>query len=199
MHFGFPFHCLFSYLNISGVIFLVYVYSFIISMTSPGDIGSVTRETDDHNDLDHNNDTPTGTNNDTIQSRRSLLAGVCDRYNDSQAPEFNILHATPGGPGVETVLLPGEPPVTVCIPHKVGSHAWGVFSRKLAEIYPQRIQFLQSVNWKKRAEMTKKVVVVRHPLDRLVSAYRMIFQVGQWTIELACHFSFSFSCTGLVR
>ena len=177
MHFRFSLLMICSDHNILGVILLLYVYSYSTSVTSSGDIGPVTRETYDHNDLDHIKDTPTVTNNDTIQSRRSLLDGVCDRYNDNQAPEYDILHATPDGPGVETVLLPGEPPVTVCIPHKVGSHAWGVFSRKLAEIYPQRIQFLQSMNWRKRAKMTKKVVVVRHPLDRLVSAYRMIFQV----------------------
>ena len=35
----------------------------------------------------------------------------------------------PPGPGVETVLLPGQPPVTVCVPHKVGH--WSVVTRHI--------------------------------------------------------------------
>ena len=59
----------------------------------------------------------------------------------------------------------------------MGSHAWGEFSRRLASIYPQRMERLQSSTWTQRAAWVKRAVVVRHPLDRLVSAYRMIFQV----------------------
>ena len=59
----------------------------------------------------------------------------------------------------------------------MGSHAWGEFSRRLASIYPQRMEGLQSSSWTQRAAWVKRAVVVRHPLDRLVSAYRMIFQV----------------------
>ena len=101
--------------------------------------------------------------------RTSLLSQVCDD------PAHDSLHIPPSGPGVETVLLPGSPPVSVCIPHKVGSHAWGQFSRALARIYPHRMETLQAMEWRTRAAMVKKVVVVRNPLERLVSAYRMIF------------------------
>ena len=101
--------------------------------------------------------------------RTSLLSQVCDD------PAQDSLHIPPSGPGVETVLLPGSPPVSVCIPHKVGSHAWGQFSRALARIYPHRMETLQAMDWRTRAAMVKKVVVVRNPLERLVSAYRMIF------------------------
>ena len=75
------------------------------------------------------------------------------------------------------VLLPGNPPVSVCIPHKVGSHAWGEFARKLAALYPERTRRLGAATWRQRASWVRRAVVVRHPLDRLVSAYRMIFQV----------------------
>ena len=34
---------------------------------------------------------------------------------------------------------------------------------------------LQSMDWRSRAAIVKKVVVVRNPMERLVSAYRMIF------------------------
>ena len=102
------------------------------------------------------------------EARVARLRSVCD---DQPAT------APPPGPGVETVLLPGQPPVTVCVPHKVGSHAWGKFSRRLTSLYPERMKRLESSSWTKRAAWVKKAVVVRHPLDRLVSAYRMIFQV----------------------
>ena len=117
-------------------------------------------------------DTVTVENMTVIQNmsyRTSLLSQVCDD------PGHDPLHLPPSGPGVETVLLPGSPPVTVCIPHKVGSHAWGQFSRDLARIYPHRMETLQAMDWRTRAAMVKKVVVVRNPLERLVSAYRMIF------------------------
>ena len=59
----------------------------------------------------------------------------------------------------------------------MGSHAWGEFSRRLAALYPERMERLRSQSWSQRAEWVTRAVVVRHPLDRLVSAYRMIFQV----------------------
>ena len=60
------------------------------------------------------------------------------------------------------LLLRSSPPVSVCIPHKVGSHAWGQFSRALARIYPHRMETLQAMDWRTRAAMVKKVVVVRN-------------------------------------
>ena len=37
---------------------------------------------------------------------------------------------------------------------------------------------MRAMTWRTRAAVTKKAVVVRHPLERLVSAYRMLFQVS---------------------
>ena len=74
------------------------------------------------------------------------------------------------------MIIEGNPALSVCIPHKVGSHAWGVFARRLEELYPWRINRLRSMTWQQRSRIIKKAVVVRHPLERLVSAYRMIFQ-----------------------
>ena len=114
-----------------------------------------------------------------MTARTDQLSRVCDKYSlDSESPEYSSLHSLPTGPGVEVVLLPGTPPVTVCVPHKVGSHAWGVFSRQLAELYPARMSKLRAMNWRTRAGRTKRAVIVRHPLERLVSAYRMLFQVS---------------------
>ena len=39
------------------------------------------------------------------------------------------------------------------------------------------METLRAQTWRQRAAWVKRAVVVRHPLDRLVSAYRMIFQV----------------------
>ena len=47
---------------------------------------------------------------DQSEARVSRLRSVC--AGQPPAPP-------PPGPGVETVLLPGQPPVTVCVPHKV--------------------------------------------------------------------------------
>ena len=47
---------------------------------------------------------------DQSEARVARLRSVCA----SQPPA-----PPPPGPGVETVLLPGQPPVTVCVPHKV--------------------------------------------------------------------------------
>ena len=114
-------------------------------------------------------------NTETMSYRTTLLDSVCQEYSSPLHPDHHSLHSPPSGPGVETVLLPGSPPVSVCIPHKVGSHAWGQFSRSLAKLYPDRMEKLQSMDWRSRAAVVKKAVVVRHPLERLVSAYRMIF------------------------
>jgi hypothetical protein len=110
-----------------------------------------------------------------MSDRTALLSGVCESSSSPLHPDHPSLHSPPSGPGVETVLLPGSPPVSVCIPHKVGSHAWGEFSRALAKLYPDRMEKLQSMNWRSRAAIVKKVFVVRNPMERLVSAYRMIF------------------------
>ena len=114
-----------------------------------------------------------------MTARTDQLARVCDKYSlQPETGEYSSLHSAPAGPGVEVVLLPGEPPVTVCIPHKVGSHAWGVFSRQLADLYPARMETLRAMDWRTRAGRAKRAVIVRHPLERLVSAYRMLFQVS---------------------
>ena len=113
-----------------------------------------------------------------MTARTDQLARVCDKYSlNPDSPEYSSLHSPPSGPGTEVVLLPGNPPVTVCIPHKVGSHAWGVFSRQLADLYPARMEKLRGLDWRTRAGRARRAVIVRHPLERLVSAYRMLFQV----------------------
>lgn len=111
-----------------------------------------------------------------FRHRNEHLAEVCQKHNDPFRPEYQSLHSKPKGPGTEVVLIPGDPPAVVCIPHKVGSHAWGEFSRALEAKFPERMEKMKNMNWTERARTSRLVVVVRHPLERLVSAYRMIFQ-----------------------
>ena len=51
--------------------------------------------------------------------RLSHLREVCSLYSSPNSPHFSGLHNKPKGPGTEMVLIPGNPPVSVCIPHKV--------------------------------------------------------------------------------
>ena len=53
------------------------------------------------------------------------------------------------------MLLPGNPPVSVCIPHKVGSHAWGQFAQKLAALYPERTRRLGAGSTEARLDMAR--------------------------------------------
>ena len=151
--------------------------AFISFSSGDHDVGS--SDTDSDTDTDTNSDTKeeeSGAVNMT--ARTAQLARVCDKYSlNPDSPEYSSLHSPPSGPGTEVVLLPGNPPVTVCIPHKVGSHAWGVFSRQLADLYPARMEKLRGLDWRTRAGRARRAVIVRHPLERLVSAYRMLFQV----------------------
>ena len=41
-----------------------------------------------------------------------------------------------------------SPHLIILIFSKVGSHAWGVFSRQLAELYPSRIERLRGMDWR---------------------------------------------------
>ena len=83
---------------------------------------------------------------EAAKTRRCLLSTIC----------------------MQVVLLPGIPPIQVCLPHKVvralktwrwfigpitlqGSHAWGLFARRLLQLYPGRLQQIQDLSWKEKA------------------------------------------------
>jgi hypothetical protein len=114
-----------------------------------------------------------------MAERRLLLDSHCAKYKDP----FRIEHLSLVGR--ETVRVGAEvvhmrtsgrsqkPIVSVCIPHKVGSHAWGQFASKPAlKLDPSQLD----LSWQVRAELSYRAVVVRHPLERLLSVYRMIFE-----------------------
>ncbi len=102
--------------------------------------------------------------------RVARLGEVCRRYSVDNAR----LAEHPSSFGREVVYLRSQSRVaSVCVPHKVGSHAWGHFARSLSG---HSYVFDGTPFDEKAAKVDVKVLVVRHPLTRLLSVYRMAFQ-----------------------
>jgi len=104
------------------------------------------------------------------------LKNVCTKYRNPFRTEYSALHAQAVTRiGVEVVHMRSKstvkPMISLCMPHKVGSHAWGQFSQEL-KIHPSQ----QHLSWQVKAGLSIKAVIVRHPLERLLSVYRMIFE-----------------------
>ena len=118
--------------------------------------------------------------NKTMKERVKHLEMECLRYSDPFRPESAVLTTTPTSFGSEIVYLHGkEYTAEVCIPHKVGSHAWGKFARLFNNNHyldVKKQKEFSSMNFESRASKSVRVVVVRHPLERLLSVYQMIFE-----------------------
>ena len=104
------------------------------------------------------------------------LKNVCTKYRNPFRTEYSALHAQAVTRiGAEVVHMRSKstvkPMISLCMPHKVGSHAWGQFSQEL-KIHPSQ----QHLSWQVKAGLSIKAVIVRHPLERLLSVYRMIFE-----------------------
>ena len=114
-----------------------------------------------------------------MKERHDLLRRVCQKYKDPFRPETAVLspkfEAAEANTrlGVEVVHLRGRPLTSVCIPHKVGSHAWGKFAA-LPEVAPDPLY--KELSWRAAANLSHRAVVVRHPMERLLSVYRMVFE-----------------------
>ena len=120
------------------------------------------------------------TSNETIRSRVEHLRAECLRHSDPFRPESTVLATKPISFGSEVVYIHGKKnTATICIPHKVGSHAWGkfatTFNNKQYLSIDEQKQFL-SLNFESRASKSVRVIVVRHPLERLLSVHQMIFE-----------------------
>ena len=115
-----------------------------------------------------------------IEERFKHLKRECLRYSDFFRPESAVLTAKPLSFGSEVVYLHGkEHTAAVCIPHKVGSHAWGkfatIFNDHQYSSVKKKKEFV-NLDFESRASKSVRVVVVRHPLERLLSVYQMIFE-----------------------
>ena len=107
------------------------------------------------------------------------LKRVCSKYTaDHSRPESLALRLPARSLGAEVVYLYGpESVASVCIPHKVGSHSWGRFAKSLAVGNATLKHDFESLRFEEKASRLKvRAVVVRHPMERLISTYRMIFQ-----------------------
>ena len=116
----------------------------------------------------------------SMSERLERLAIKCKIFNNPFRSEYSALRSSePTKLGVEVVYLKAgghstKPLISVCIPHKVGSHAWGQFSNQVEAVKVDQSQL--DLPWKIKAKLSLKVVVVRHPLERLLSVYRMVFE-----------------------
>ena len=115
-----------------------------------------------------------------MEERVNILKRACLRYSDPFRPESVIIKTKPRRLGSEVVYLHGRQfTASVCIPHKVGSHAWGKFATSFNNakyLNEEKQKEFLALNFESRASKSVRVVVVRHPLERLLSVYRMIFE-----------------------
>ena len=75
----------------------------------------------------------------------------------SQSGEWKIL-TVPSMENFDGLALQGSHTIYHTIPHTLphttslqGSHAWGVFARRLVELYPDRLRAIQHLGWRERA------------------------------------------------
>ena len=72
----------------------------------------------------------------------------------SQSGEWKILTA-PSMENFDGLALQGSHTIYHTLPHITslqGSHAWGVFARRLVELYPDRLRAIQHLGWRERAD-----------------------------------------------
>ena len=116
---------------------------------------------------------------DSDGGRVARLKQVCAKYTaESSRPESRPLRLPARSLGTEVVYLYGpESVASVCIPHKVGSHSWGRFAKSVAVGNADLKNHFETLRFEEKvSRLTVRAVVVRHPMERLISAYRMIFQ-----------------------
>ena len=115
-----------------------------------------------------------------INQRIQNLEVQCMKHSDPFRPESTVLTSKPSSFGSEVVYLHGKKyTASICIPHKVGSHAWGkfatIFNNQNYRSKKEQKQF-SNLDFESRASQSVRVIVVRHPLERLLSVYQMIFE-----------------------
>ncbi len=116
----------------------------------------------------------------SITSRTSHYRRVCEKYRDPRRPQYkSLFQPTPLNPQRLAHDIANK--FYVCAPPKVGSDAWSRLTRKLSgqswkgmlkKDVVKVVQKAADEDWFKQGT---RVIVTRHPLERLLSSYLFIF------------------------
>ena len=121
-----------------------------------------------------------------MQIRVDRMEKACQHLKANDETFGGVLQQTP--PDLQNIWVNLKRKVSICVPHKVGSQTWRYFFHKLDEKdtgmdnNEQNIKFAQ---WPQDyGQNYVRAVQVRHPLERLLSAYRFIFERQQTRSEI---------------
>ena len=112
-----------------------------------------------------------------IRRRTNRYREMCHKFKDPRRPEFETLF---NAPKLESNRLTKNLPakLMVCAPPKVGSTSWSSLMRKLLgqdfKTYGKKAVNEMKKNGNFNAEAVK-VMIVRHPMERVLSSYLFIF------------------------
>lgn len=149
----------------------------------------------DNNGLSEPNGTPVHDTVDDFSSRLQRVQDVCQKYSDPYRAEHDGVFSVSARLSDFNYFWFQNGFTMVCSIQKVGSNSWNKFLRLIAEHYTEDKHSSQESAreasemsaedlpvpvsldcWPKCAQNHTKIIVVRHPLERLLSAYRYLHE-----------------------